>query len=78
MFSDFHCGFISSQSTTNLVVPDRVAGASNRSGATRTVALNICAAFHRVWHAGLLHKTQVWYLRLLCHFFVMTASSDSG
>ena len=38
------------------VVSDRVARAFNRSGATRTVALDISKAFDRVWHAGLLHK----------------------
>ena len=35
---------------------DRISGAFNRSGATRAVALDICKAFDRVWHAGLLHK----------------------
>ena len=35
---------------------DRIAGAFNRSGATRDVALDISKAFNRVWHAGLLHK----------------------
>ena len=35
---------------------DRIARAFNRSGATRAVALDICKAFNRVWHAGILHK----------------------
>ena len=39
-----------------LVVPDRIARAFNRSGATRAVTLDISKAFDRVWHAGLLHK----------------------
>ena len=38
------------------VVSDRIARAFNRSGATRTVALDISKAFDRVWHAGLVHK----------------------
>ena len=38
------------------VVSDRIARASNRSRATRAVALDISMAFDRVWHAGLLHK----------------------
>ena len=37
-------------------MPDRIARAFNRSGATRAVALDISKAFGRVWHAGLLHK----------------------
>ena len=57
-FSDFQYGFRSSRSTADLltVVSDRIARAFNRSGATRTVALDISKAFDRVWHAGLLHK----------------------
>ena len=57
-FSDFQYGFRSSQLTADLltVVSDRIAGAFNRSGATRAVALDISKAFDRVWHAGLLHK----------------------
>ena len=58
LFSDFQYGFRSSRSTADLLTvgSDRIVRASNRSGATRAVALNICKAFHRVWHAGLLHK----------------------
>ena len=58
LFSDFQYGFRSSRSTADLltVVSDRIARAFNRSGATRTVALDISKAFGRVWHAGLLHK----------------------
>ena len=58
LFSDFQYGFRSSRSTANLltVVSNRIARAFNRSGATRAVALDISKAFHRVWHAGLLHK----------------------
>ena len=37
-------------------MPDRIARALNRSGATRAVALDKSKAFDRVWHAGLLHK----------------------
>ena len=53
LFSDFQYGFRSSRSTANLlrVVSDRIARAFNRSGATRTVALDISKAFDRVWHA---------------------------
>ena len=58
LFSDFQYGFRSSRSTADLltVVSDRIARAFNRSGATRTVALDICKVFDRVWHGGLLHK----------------------
>ena len=35
---------------------ERIARDFNWSGATRAVALEICKAFDRVWHAGLLHK----------------------
>ena len=58
LFSDFQYGFRSSRSTADLltVVCDRIARAFNRSGATRTVALDISKAFDKVWHACLLHK----------------------
>ena len=58
LFSDFQYGFRSSRLTADLltVVPDRIAWAFNRSGATRAVAVDISKAFDRVWHAGLLHK----------------------
>ena len=56
LFSDFQYGFRPSQLTGDLltVVSDRIGRAFNRSGATRTVALNIFKAFDRVWHADLL------------------------
>ena len=38
------------------VVSDRTARAFNRSGVTRAVVLDISKAFHKVWHAGILHK----------------------
>ena len=57
-FSDFQYIFRSSRSTADFltVVSDRIAKAFNRSGDTRAVALAISKAFHRVWHAGFLHK----------------------
>ena len=57
LFSDFHYGFRSSQSTADLliVVSDRIARAFNKSVATPAVALDISKAFNRVWDAG-LHK----------------------
>ena len=58
LFSDFQYGFSYSRSTADLltVMSDRVARTFNRSGATRTVALDISKAFDIVWHAGLLFK----------------------
>ena len=57
-FSDFQYRFRSSWSTTDLltVAYDRIARVFDRSGATRTVALDISNSFGRVWHTGLLHK----------------------
>ena len=48
LFCDFQYGFRSSRSTAILltVVSNRVARAFNRSGATRTVALDISKAFN--------------------------------
>ena len=58
LFSDFQYGFRSSQSTADLltVVFVRINRAFNRSGATQAVVLDICKAFDRVWHAGLIHR----------------------
>ena len=58
LFSHFHYGFRSSQSTSDLliVVSDKIDGAFNRSGATRTVLLDISKVLNRVWHADLFHK----------------------
>ena len=57
-FSILQYGFRSSRSTADLltVVPDRIARAFNRSGATRAVALDISKAFDKVLHTGLFHK----------------------
>ena len=58
LYSNFQCGFRSSQSTADLltVVPERIARVFNRPGATWAVTLDIFKAFDRVWHAGLLYK----------------------
>ena len=47
LFSDFQYGCKSSRSTADplTVVSDRIARAFNRSGATRTIALDISKAF---------------------------------
>ena len=57
-FPYFQSGFRSPRSTADLltVVFDRMARAFNRSGATRSVALDLSKTFDRVWHAVLLHK----------------------
>ena len=64
LFSDFQYGFRSSRSTADLltVVSDRIARVFNRSGATRTIALDTSKAFDRVWHAGLLHKLKSYVI----------------
>ena len=56
LFSGFQYGFRPFRSTADLltVLSDRISRAFNRSGATRTVALDISMAFVRVWHAGVL------------------------
>ena len=57
-FSDFQYGVRSSRSTSFLltVLSDRIARAFNRSGATRTLSLDISKTFDRVWHAGVLQE----------------------
>ena len=63
-FSDFQYSFRFSQSAADLltVVSDRTGRAFNRSGATRTVALDISKAFDRVcWSSS---QTEVlWNFR---------------
>ena len=58
LFSDFQYGFRSSRSTADLltVVPDTIAQAFKKYGATRAAALDTSKAFDSVQHAGLLHK----------------------
>ena len=61
-FSVFQNGFESCQSTADFltVVPDRIARAFNKFGATQAVAIDIYKGFDRVWHAGLLHKLKTY------------------
>ena len=59
-WSDFQYGFKPWSNAEFLtVVPDRITGALNKSGATRAVALDISKAFNRVWHA-VLHKLKFY------------------
>ena len=75
LFSDFQNGFRSSQSTGDLLtmVSDRIARAFNRSGATRTMALDISKVFAGfrmvVYFTNLgLGEFQVRYLALFLLF----------
>ena len=76
LFSDFQYGFRSSQSTVDLVkvVSDRITRAFNRSGATRTVTLEIYPRLSTefgmlVFFTNLsLTKFQVRYLTLFLLF----------
>ena len=80
LFSDFQYGFRSSRSTADLltVVSDRIAGAFNRSGATRAVALDISKAFDRVWHAGLLHKLKSYGISGQIYDLISSFLSNRG
>ena len=49
-------GLLDQLQVFSVFLSDRIAGAFNRSGAPRAVALDISQAFDKVWHAGLLHK----------------------
>ena len=50
------------------VVPDSIAKAFNRSGATQAAALDISKAFNRLCHAGLLHKFKSYGISgQICH-----------
>ena len=51
---------------------DRIARAFRRSRPTRVVALDISKAFHRVWHAGLLHKLKSYGIS--CRIFGLISS----
>ena len=77
-FSDFQNGFRSSRSTADLltVVSDRIAGAFNRSGTTRAMALDISKTFDRVCHGGLLHKLRSWGIS--CQIFGLISSVVDG
>ena len=57
-FSDFQHSFRPSRSTANLltVLSDSIARVCDRSGVTRTLALEISKAFDTVCLAGLPHK----------------------
>ena len=75
LFSDFQYCFMSSRSIVNLllVASDRIAGAFDRSGATRTLSLDISKLFDLNWHADLLHKLKfygasVWVFRITSSF----------
>ena len=74
LFSDFQYGFRSCQSIADLltVVSDRIARAFNRSGATRTVELEISKAFNRVWHFCLFHKPKSYGIRYLALFLLFS------
>ena len=65
-FSNFQYDFSSCQSTADFltVLSDRMANVFNRSGAIRTVALDVSKAFDWVLHDGLLHKRKIlWNFR---------------
>ena len=55
---NFQYGCRSYWSTADLakVVSVRIAGAFNRSGASRAAVFDIPKTIDRIWHAGLLHK----------------------
>ena len=61
LFSDFQYGFSSCQSTADFlaVLSNRIANVFNRSGAIRTVALDVSKAFDWMLHDGLLHKHKI-------------------
>ena len=56
LISSMVLGFLDQLQVFSVFLSDRIAGAFNRSGAPRAVALDISQAFDKVWHAGLLHK----------------------
>ena len=75
LYSDFHHRFKSSCAIVDLltVVSDRLARAFDRSRTFEAVALDISKGFHRVWHAGLLHKLisdgiSGWLFRFILSF----------
>ena len=74
LFSGFKYGFRPSRSFADLltVVSDGIARVFNKSGATRTVALDISNAFDSVWHADLLHKFNSYGLS--CQIFGVISS----
>ena len=58
------------------VVSDRITRTFNRSGVTRTVALDIFITFGRTWHGDLLHKLKPY--RVEGHVFNLIMSFFSN
>ena len=58
------------------VVSDRITGTFNKSGVTRTVALDIFITFGRIWHDDLLHKLKSY--RVSGHVFNLILSFFSN
>ena len=58
LFSGFQYGFKSSRSTEDLltVLSHRIARTFNSFRATQTAALDVCKAFEKVSHDGVLHR----------------------
>ena len=49
-----------------IVVSDITVRAFDSCGTTRAVALDICKAFDRVWHAGVIHKLKTQEFQAVC------------
>ena len=62
LFSDLQYGFRAFRSTTGIliVLSERIYISLDAGGETRAIAFEISKAFDNVWHAGLLHKLNVY------------------
>ena len=78
LFSYFQYGFRCSHLFADLltVLSDRIAQASNSSGASGAVALNISKAFDRVWHA-VLRKLSAYIFGISAQTFGLISTLDS-